>query len=459
MNILKNKPFYAVYDNTLSAFVPQQWAMEGVAILLENMVAANLVHRDFEPLFARYGDVVNTRKPGEFQAKRKTEVDDVTVQNATATNIAVPLDQHVHVSFLIRDGEESKSFKSLVDEYLRPAAIAMARMTDQIVLGQVYQFLENQAGTLGGLSNSNGIDFITNTRDVLNKNKAFMDGRSLILAPDTETKMLQNQTFVIAQDVGDGGKTMAEGYLGRKFGFDTYMAQNTSSVSAVNGNKTGAVNNVAGYAIGTTVLAVDLFGASDVLSGQWIGIGGHIYHVIATDNATATQLTLEYGLVAAVIDDAVITVYARDVNVTTRAAGYAKELTYTTTAPAVGQMVTFGTVGTDRYAVVEVDVPTKTFLLDRPLAAQVNNGDAIDFGPAGGDLNLAFHRNCLTLVIRPLNLPRAGTGALAAVQNFGGATMRTTITYDGTKQGHLVTMDFLAGVKILDKNLAAVMLA
>jgi hypothetical protein len=65
----------------------------------------------------------------------------------------------------------------------------------------------------------------------------------------------------------------------------------------------------------------------------------------------------------------------------------------------------------------------------------------------------------MTLVIRPLNLPRAGTGALAAVQNFGGATMRTTITYDGTKQGHLVTMDFLAGIKVLDPDLAAVMLA
>jgi len=457
MNTLKNKPFYAVYDNSIDAFIPEQWAMEGVAILLENMVAANLVHRDFEPLFARYGDVVNTRKPGEFKAKRKTDADDVSVQDATATNIAVPLDQHVHVSFLIRDGEESKSFKSLVDEYLRPAAIAMARMTDQIVLGQVYQFLENQAGALGGLSSSNGIDYITGTRDVMNKNKAFMDGRSLILAPDTETKMLQNQTFVIAQDVGDGGQTMREGYLGRKFGFDTYMAQNTSSVSGDGSLGSGTING-GNFLKGSTTLTVTGFGSGEVVAGQWISILGNVYHVTATDNATATSLTLEYGLVADVLTNSAIKVYDADVEVTTRAAGYAKEITYTTAPPSVGQLVTFGTA-LDRYSVVEVDSVAKTILLDRPLAAQVTNGTSINYGPAGGDFNLAFHRNCMTLVIRPLNLPRAGTGALAAVQNFGGATMRTTITYDGTKQGHLVTMDFLAGIKVLDTDLAAVLLA
>lgn len=71
---------------------------------------------DFEPIVASFGDVVNTRRPGEFQAKRKTPADSVTVQDATSTNVQVPLDQHLHVSFLIKDGEESKAFKDLVNE-------------------------------------------------------------------------------------------------------------------------------------------------------------------------------------------------------------------------------------------------------------------------------------------------------------------------------------------------------
>jgi hypothetical protein len=74
--------------NSLDAFMPEIWANESLSILTENMVISNLVHRDFEPLVADFGDVVNTRKPAAFAAKRKGVNDDVTVQNATATNIA-----------------------------------------------------------------------------------------------------------------------------------------------------------------------------------------------------------------------------------------------------------------------------------------------------------------------------------------------------------------------------------
>ena len=93
--------------NSLDAFVPEIWANESVLILLENMVASSLIHRDFENELARFGDIVNTRKPAEFTAKRKDVNDNVTIQDASATNIQVPLNQHLHTSFLIRDGEES----------------------------------------------------------------------------------------------------------------------------------------------------------------------------------------------------------------------------------------------------------------------------------------------------------------------------------------------------------------
>jgi hypothetical protein len=48
----------------VDAFVPKQWAQGGRAILEENMVVANLVHRDFEDDKVRaLADVVNKRWP------------------------------------------------------------------------------------------------------------------------------------------------------------------------------------------------------------------------------------------------------------------------------------------------------------------------------------------------------------------------------------------------------------
>jgi hypothetical protein len=76
-----------------------------------------------------------------------------------------------------------------------------------------------------------------------------------------------------------------------------------------------------------------------------------------------------------------------------------------------------------------------------------------------GDYNFAFHRNALALVTRPLAAPAAGTGALSFVASYNGLSMRVTITYDGTKQGHLVTCDLLCGIKTLDRRLGCVLLA
>ena len=125
----------ACYDNDNTAFIPELWASEGLAILQENMVIANLVHRDFENEIRQFGDVVNTRRPGTFQIRRKADGSTLQNQDATATNVQVPLDQWFYTSFTIKDGEASKSFQDLVDIYLRPGMMTIARSVDRAVLG------------------------------------------------------------------------------------------------------------------------------------------------------------------------------------------------------------------------------------------------------------------------------------------------------------------------------------
>lgn len=452
--------FSAVYanpDNSIDAFIPEQWANESIAILIENMVAANLVHRDFEMEFQKFGDTVNTRKPREFSAKRKGVNDAVTVQAAAADNVAVVLNQHVHVSFLIKDGEESKSFKDLITEYLHPAAIAMARSVDQIVLGQVYQFLENSAGTLGGLTTTNGPQYITNTRKVMNNNKVPMDGRNLVITSNTEATLLQNSIFIQANTVGDMGGAMAEASLGRKFGYDLWLDQNMSSIpsQALIGT---TVLNAGNITAGSTALTT---ASTQVVAGSWVSINGIPYHVVAS---SATTITLEYGLRENVLGTEAVKPYGQaqinqDVSPTGYAVGWTKEIlidTLTGNGPSVGQLVTFG-IDTTRYTIIETDGST-SILLDRPLDVALTAEEVVNLGPSG-DYNFAFHRNAVSLVIRPLAMPRAGTGALSGLANFNGVAMRTVITYDGNAQGHLVTLDFLAGIKVLDSHLGAVMLA
>jgi hypothetical protein len=463
-----SNPQVTCFDNNqISAFIPQRWANAGVALTVENWVAVNSVNQDFKAELQEFGDTVNTRQPATLQAYRKNVDDNVRRQSVIATNIPVKLNQHIHTTFIIKDIEASKAFQDLVKQYLIPGAQALARKADKIVLSQYAQFLQNSVGQLGGLSTSNGVQYIAEARGQLNKNKCPDDGnRRIIWGTDAETLLIQNPTFVQANTAGDGGVTQRTGYLGDKFRFHNYMAQNVPQLLADSSLGSGQINN-GNVTKGSKILTVDNFAASEVVAGQWITINGKPYHVTATNNATATQLTLEYGLLANVVNDDAINVYDT-ANVT---ANYANEWSkgividngagaLPTTDLQIGQIVTFGTSNT-RYVIIDLTFGATTveIELDRPLEADLTASTVLNYGPGGGGFNLNFHRDCMTFVNRPLALAPGGLGAQCATATLGGVTMRITFTYDGDAQGTLVTLDMLCGIKVLDLNLGGVILS
>jgi hypothetical protein len=131
--------------------------------------------------------------------------------------------------------------------------------------------------------------------------------------------------------------------------------------------------------------------------------------------------------------------------------------------PVVGQVISFGTSnGSDRhtYTIIEVDADTTTSVyiwLDRPLSASLANNDLAFPGPAGS-LNLAFHRDAMAFVSRPLALPNPGLNVMSAVGSYNDVAMRVTMQYNITQMGTIVTLDLLCGVKVLDTNLGCLLL-
>lgn len=452
--------FVNVHDNDVAAYTPQFWAREGLEILTETMIAANLVHRDFENTLASYGDVVNIHKPGEFKAKRKTDCEDVTVQDVTSEKIQVTLNQHVHTSFLICDGQESMAMQDLIDEFAKPAVIAQARFIDLMVLGQYAQFLNSSVGVLGGSGNAK--NDLLEARELLNKKKVPMDNRLGILNPDTETEMLKTDLFIQAQQVGDNGQALRTGSLGMKFGLALWMSQNMPVVLNNQTNYPAAINHGGGYAQGTTgALAVD--GTTGVIpKGGFLTIGGVPYRIVASHETTGATdtITLDRALTQPIADNAVVAVSQPGaVNFAGGyPLGYIKEVVVDgfTNPPQVGQAVSFGASGTSPvYSVMEAT--TTSILLDRPLEENLTDNETVNLGPPGA-FNFFFTRDAIALVVRPLAKPKPGTGALSSVINANGLSMRATITYDGRKQGHLVTLDFLCGIKVLRPELGAVLL-
>lgn len=459
---------FRFYANDNDALIPEIWAQEGLIQLEENMVMSRLVYRDFSMDVANYGDVVNTRVPGSFKFYRKAQSDTVTAQDASLTNVAVPLDQHMYVNFIIKDEEASKSFQDLVDIHIAPAARAMAKGIDRVLIGQTPQFLDNYAGKLETMNSTLAKGYMLDAREKLNNNNVPMENRNLVLCPSAETHMLNTELFTAANQRGDGGTALEEARLGRVLGFNTYMDQNASDVAQGSTDyQAGTVDAAQASGNGSSNFAITL-SAYESEAGQyvWVDGEGHAQVIGAATNANSTTegVTLSPNFVHGCDASAIIRIFGTCNAQGGYAAGYDKAITVDgyTKVPQAGQIVSFGlTTARKDYTIVQTyvnssNVSAYDVWLDRPLDTLLTDNDPGFMGPSGGH-NLAFHPHAMALVSRPLALPASSLGVQAGVAAYNDLAMRATMQYDISYQGTRVTLDILAGVKVLNEDLGCIL--
>jgi hypothetical protein len=315
-----------------------------------------------------------------------------------------------------------------------------------------------RAGRLASLSSSNAYGYVVELDKILNENKAPAEGRNLVIAPSAKAQMLQSDTFVLANERGDGGATLASGRIGHILGFDTYMAQNVNSMATGADIEALALTepHAAEYA---STLEITISGNA----GEFLNIAGNDQPTWMTDASTGA-VVLNEALKYAVLDNAVVTRYKACVVTTTHAAGYSEyidlEQHTASKGPQVGQLLSFGATDEtrDTYTVIERSVLTTTTTrvwLDRPLETAITAADKAFPGPYGS-INLALQRNALALVTRPL-APVSGAGMLTAVADAYGLGVRVSMQ-DQINVGRVVAVDLLAGVAILDSALCVPLL-
>lgn len=441
------QPVYA--DNNVDALIPELWAMESLLQLEKLSVMPWLVHRDFESSVANFGDTVNAHLPADFKLTRKGVNDDVETQDATAATVPVKLDQHLVVSFVIKDGQESKAFKDLIATFLEPAMRTISEGVDKMLAGQVFNFVENSVGAAGTPA---GADSLPDLKALMTNNRVPGSGRNNVLSANTEAALTKLDLFIGADKVGDDGTALREGSLGRKYGASNVTDIAIPSLKGGTAGLTKTVNFAAGYPVGYTGAIVLDTGVAHAAYSV-VAIAGSVYTVAS---GGALEVTLDQPLKAALADDASITQVVDGTIGAAYAAGYEKGVLITGIRGVVGEAIRTATG--DIYSIVELTGVADTYLLDRPLAGALTNAQKVGVFP-DGDYNFSFHSNALALVTRPLAAPKTGSGAISAVVNENGIGVRVVITYDGKAQGHRVTIDLLAGIKVLNTKLGAVLLS
>lgn len=175
-------------------------------------------------------------------------------------------------------------------------------------------------GASGGITPNNSTLFNTTLKDGAFAKK-FLDDRG---APLSDRHMVLNTTASAAMrgltqltNVGDAGDQglLRQGVLGNLFGFNIReSAQVGTTVTATGANY--LVDNVAGYAVGSTLIHVDA-GTGSIPAGSLVSIGGNTYMVVTGTAGDGDQdITIAApGLIKAIANNDPVTVLsAQDAN-------------------------------------------------------------------------------------------------------------------------------------------------
>jgi hypothetical protein len=458
--------------NDFSVLNPTLWANEALLMLRERMGMARLVNQNYNSEVVDLGDVVNILVPGTFNFGRKgAPCESVVIQDMSATKIQVKMDQWPQVAFKICDGEPGQKRFDYITTMLTPAMDAFGAGINRILATQVYQFLANNAGKLNGLDETNLPTFLADATLAADDLNWPEQNRTIIIPNRMKRAGLLNQTFLNATE----DDVRRRGALDMAMGWNMALQGHAPSIKATQATYTAAVNNAGGYAAGATSIAFDgMVGATTFAVGDWLVIAGDQTPqqvTVVGGGTNGTPITISPGLKRAVADNAVITVIKG--GLVNKVGGYAgtsgSTIGYSkgiitdgwSSAPALGQGITFGTT-TTIYSIIRIDVVTPgsayVIWLDKPLAANIADDATIHPLPSG-DYGFAFLSNAFTLVSRPPKLPGAGTGnnlgvaAVLKTDPITGLTIRVTISYNADVQATMCVIDTFMGVATVNDDL------
>jgi len=363
-------------------------AREALIALENNMVMANLVHRDYSREYQSVGATVVVRKPASFTATAFTSA--AAAQTITEGSVAVVLDKHWDVSFEVTSQEMSLDIVDFSEQLLQPAMRAIAQAVDSDICSRsATAIAAHQA-----VSSTPVVSDVANLSAVMDIMKVPMSDRRLVLHPATKAAYISLDAFLHAEKRGDGGKALRNAEIGRVMGYDTYMDQNIPTQTR------------------------RFLDADAAIAGT-----GNITGALA---AAATSCTVTGATAAAVSTAPIGTPF--------KVTGY--DQWFYLTAPS--------TAGTSGIATVTQFTPA--------VDAAIADGSVVTFQMTGRD-NLAFHKNAIAFVTAPLAPPLGG--GKGAVASYKGLSCRVVYDYTSTSKKNWISVDFLCGVKMLDKNLAA----
>ncbi len=288
-------------SNTL--LTPSIIAKEALLVLENNMVMANLIHRDYSGDFGKVGSTVTIRKPATFAASAFSTT--VAAQDVTESSVQVVLDKFYDVSAAITSQQLSLDLVSFSEQVLTPMMRAHAQNVDNQIFQAVYK-------TIAGhtiVASTPVVADLANLMAQLDIQKVPVTDRRVVLHPITHSKYAPLDAVLHADKRGKP-LTINEYSIGRILGADYYMDQNVPAQTSLIVDTAGAMSGAA--AAGATAATISALTNGEVIAA------GDVFKVVGSDKgyliltggtvgSTVCTITFTPGFDVSIADTAVVT--------------------------------------------------------------------------------------------------------------------------------------------------------
>ncbi len=285
-------------SNTLSVYDPIFYAQESLIQLEKALGMAGRVHRGHDKAPQQKGSVIAIRKPGSFTAQDAPS----DPQDVDAGEVQVRLDNWKEVKFALTDKELSATGEAIIDDHIRPAAVALADAIDQSLCGLYAEVpWHHDVAATAGVT-----DIVAVRRRMFDNLVPLRDPAMLhwMVDGDIEADLLSQAAFTQWQGSGEvGARAQVSGALGQRFGFNFFANQNVATHTPGTLSATSAALQGA-HAKGATSVTLDAGTLTGTLKrGDTFVINGHAQRYAVTADATASGNAVTASITPALARD------------------------------------------------------------------------------------------------------------------------------------------------------------
>lgn len=221
----------------MTYIVPELWAQEIIRQLEKSLVGAAIANRGIAGAIETKGDILWIIAAGEVATGDYPDTDNITYEapSDTGTYLTVNIDKYF--AFKVEDKEKKQANVSWQQIYAERGGHNLRDDIDALILAEYANATLDsyETGTTAWALGTAGADvpaLMAALTKQLNDAKAPQEGRYFVM-PSICMQAFQLYFSSRATNLGD--QVLANGFVGRAFGFDLYMSLNCAGTTTLHG--------------------------------------------------------------------------------------------------------------------------------------------------------------------------------------------------------------------------------